>query len=173
MKLNIEGKVNIYYVQTLCMIFYPGEKFSEDQEIAPDTPVLDLHVQENDQGYVVDATLTQGTKTASTQKVYAWREDIDKDRLLKLALGDALLVVCGEVCGYRPSWGMLTGVRPSKVATDLLKKGVSKTRIKKILSSEYFVIPKKAALATDVALNEARLIATPDKRDCSAKGAIP
>ena len=173
MKLNIEGKVNVYYVQTLCMIFYPGEKFSEDQEIAPDTPVLDLHVQENDQGYVVDATLTQGTKTASTQKVYAWREDIDKDRLLKLALGDALLVVCGEVCGYRPSWGMLTGVRPSKVATDLLKMGVSKTRVKKILSSEYFVIPKKAALATDVALNEARLIATPDKRDCSVYVSIP
>ena len=48
MKLNIEGKVNVYYVQTLCMIFYPGEKFSEDQEIAPDTPVLDLHVQENE-----------------------------------------------------------------------------------------------------------------------------
>lgn len=173
MKLNIEGQVNVYYVQTLCMIFYPGEKFSEDQEITENTPVLDLKVQQTPQGYVVDATLTQGAKSASTQKNYAWRDDIDQDRLLKLALGDAILVVCGEVCGYRPSWGMLTGVRPSKVATDLLKKGVSKTRVKKILSSEYFVIPKKAALATDVALNEARLIATPGKKDCSVYVSIP
>lgn len=173
MKLNIEGQVNVYYVQTLCMIFYPGEKFSEDQEITENTPVLDLKVQQSPQGYVVDATLTQGAKSASTQKNYAWRDDIDQDRLLKLALGDAILVVCGEVCGYRPSWGMLTGVRPSKVATDLLKKGVSKTRVKKILSSEYFVIPKKAALATDVALNEARLIATPGKKDCSVYVSIP
>ena len=173
MKLNIQGKVNVYYVQTLCMIFYPGEKFSEDQEITPSTPVLDLNVQETAEGYVVDATLTQGNKRANVQKNYAWRNDIDKDRLLKLALGDALLAVGGEVCGYRPSWGMLTGVRPSKVATDLLKKGVSKTRVKKILSSEYLVIPKKAALATDVALNEARLIATPGKKDCSVYVSIP
>ncbi|MBQ5362794.1 MAG: coproporphyrinogen dehydrogenase HemZ, partial [Clostridia bacterium] len=173
MILNIEGQVNVYYVQTLCMIFYPGEKFSEDQEHTPQTPVLDLKVTQTQEGYTIDATLTQGEKSATTQKVYAWRDDIDNDRLLKLALGDALLVVCGEVCGYRPSWGMLTGVRPSKVATDLLKKGISKTRVKKILSSEYFVIPKKAALATDVALNEARLIATPDKKDCSVYVSIP
>ena len=150
MKLNIEGKVNVYYVQTLCMIFYPGEKFSEDLEVTPSTPVLDLKVQENQDGYIVDATLVQGDKRASTQKVYAWRNDIDKDRLLKLALGDAILVVCGEVCGYRPSWGMLTGVRPSKVATDLLKKGISKTRVKKILSSEYFVIPNLLLISQKV-----------------------
>ena len=173
MILNIEGQVNVYYVQTLCMIFYPGEKFSEDQEITPETPMLNLKVQENDEGYIVNATLTQGEKCADAQKNYAWRNDIDKDRLLKLALGDAILAVCGEVCGYRPSWGMLTGVRPSKVATDLLQKGVSKTRVKKILSGEYFVIPKKAALATDVALNEARLIAIPDKKDCSVYISIP
>ena len=173
MKLIIEGQVNVYYVQTLCMIFYPGEKFSEDSEITPNTPVLDLKVQESEDGYTVDAALTQGDKAASTQKIYHWRDDVDKDRLLKLALGDAILTICGEVCGYRPSWGMLTGVRPSKVATDLLKKGISKTRVKKILSSDYFVIPKKAALATDVALNEARLIASPQKKDCSVYIAIP
>ena len=173
MKLIIEGQANVYYVQTLCMIFYPGEKFSEDQPVTNETPVMRIKVSEDENGYCVDATLTQGDKSASTQKVYTWRNDIDKDRLLKLALGDAVLVVCGEVCGYRPSWGMLTGVRPSKVATDLLKKGVSKTRVKKILSSEYFVIPKKAALATDVALNEARLIATPGKKDCSVYVSIP
>ena len=173
MKLIIEGQVNVYYVQTLCMIFYPGEKFSEEQEVTPTTPIMQIKAEQNADGYVVNATLSQGDKTATTQKIYAWRDDIDQDRLLKLALGDAVLAVCGEVCGYRPSWGMLTGVRPSKVATDMLKKGISKTRVKKILSSEYFVIPKKAALATDVALNEARIIATPQKKDCSVYVSIP
>ena len=173
MKLIIEGQANVYYVQTLCMIFYPGDKFSEEQPETAATPVMHIKVAENESGYCVDATLTQWDKSATTRKNYVWRDDIDKDRLLKLALGDAVLAVCGEVCGYRPSWGMLTGVRPSKVATDLLKKGVSKTRVKKILSSEYFVIPKKAALATDVALNEARLIATPNKKDCSVYISIP
>lgn len=173
MKLIIDGHVNVYYVQTLCMIFFPGEKFSEDQPITPETPVMEISVASDEIGYTVDAKLRLGSKQAQATRKYAYREDVDKDKLLKFALGDAILAVGGEVCGYRPSWGMLTGVRPSKVATDLLKKGVSKTRVKKILSSEYFVIPKKAALATDVALNEARLIATPGKKDCSVYVSIP
>ena len=44
MKLHITGEVNEYYVQTICMIFFPGEKFSgEDEEGAP---VLYLDVKE-------------------------------------------------------------------------------------------------------------------------------
>ena len=31
MKLKVSGNINEYYVQTLCMIFFPGEKFSEAQ----------------------------------------------------------------------------------------------------------------------------------------------
>ena len=173
MKLIIDGQVNVYYVQTLCMIFFPGEKFSEDCEILPNTPVMHLKVRADEVGYSVDAQLTQGEAQASAHRDYTYRDDVTRDKLLKLALGDAILAVCGEVCGYRPSWGMLTGVRPSKVATEMLKNGISKTRVKKILSSEYFVIPKKAALATDVALNEARIIATPGKKDCSVYISIP
>ncbi len=173
MKLIIDGQVNVYYVQTLCMIFFPGEKFSEDCEILPNTPVMHLKVRSDEVGYSVDAQLTLGEAQASAHRDYTYRDDVTRDKLLKLALGDAILAVCGEVCGYRPSWGMLTGVRPSKVATEMLKNGISKTRVKKILSSEYFVIPKKAALATDVALNEARIIATPGKKDCSVYISIP
>lgn len=173
MKLIIDGQVNVYYVQTLCMIFYPGEKFSEDQDITSNTPILQLNVKSDDVGYTVNAVLTQGEKYAQAERSYSYRDDIDKDKLLKLALGNVILAVCGEVCGYRPSWGMLTGVRPSKVATDLLKNGVSKTRVKRILTNEYFVIPKKAALATEVALNESRIIASPGKKDCSVYISIP
>ena len=45
--------------------------------------------------------------------------------------------------------------------------------MKKILTSEYFVIPKKAALATDVALNEQKLIGNGAPKDCSVYVAIP
>ncbi len=173
MKLIIDGQVNVYYVQTLCMIFFPGEKFSEDCGITPSTPVMHLKVRADEVGYSVDAHLALGEAQAIAHRDYAFRDDVTRDKLLKLALGDAILAVCGEVCGYRPSWGMLTGVRPSKVATEMLKNGISKTRVKKILSSEYFVIPKKAALATEVALNEARIIATPGKKDCSVYVSIP
>ena len=42
MKVHISGNVNQYYVQMLCMIFFPGEHFSESEEARDDVPVLDL-----------------------------------------------------------------------------------------------------------------------------------
>ena len=175
MRLNISGKINSYYVQTLCMIFFPGEKFSEIAEADPEvaTPELSLALEENESGVVVRAELTLEEKYASCEKIYPTRDDVTYDRLKKIAVGDAVLSVCSEVIGYRPSWGMLVGVRPSKVATELFSTGMSKTRVKKTLATDYFVIPKKAALATEVALNEAEFVSKADPKDCSVYISIP
>ena len=40
MILHINGDINRYYVQTLCMIFFPGEKFPEDEEITENMELL-------------------------------------------------------------------------------------------------------------------------------------
>ena len=175
MKLSISGNINSYYVQTLCMIFFPGEKFSENAEQDPEvaTPELSLALEETEGGVVVRAELTLDEKFSSCEKIYHEREDITYDRLKKIAVGDAVLTVCSEVIGYRPSWGMLVGVRPSKVATELFASGMSKTRVKKALATDYFVIPKKAALATEVAINEAEFVAKADPKDCSVYISIP
>lgn len=175
MKLNISGNINTYYVQTLCMIFFPGEKFSDKAEEDPEvaTPELSLSLEEREDGVTVRAELSLEEKYASCEKIYPIREDITYDRLKKIAVGDSVLSVCSEVIGYRPSWGMLVGVRPSKVATELFSSGLSKTRVKKALVSDYFVIPKKAALAAEVALNEAEFVAKADPKACSVYISIP
>jgi oxygen-independent coproporphyrinogen-3 oxidase len=178
MKLNVSGNINQYYVQTLCMIFFPGEKFSEKQSEQQDeagaaVPELSLVLEENTEGVTVRAELCLDEKYASCEKIYPIRDDVTYDRLKKIAVGDAIISVCGEVIGYRPSWGMLVGVRPSKVATEMLESGMSKTRVKKTLVGDYFVIPKKAALATEVALNEAEFVKSADPKDCSVYISIP
>ncbi|MBQ8340455.1 MAG: coproporphyrinogen dehydrogenase HemZ [Clostridia bacterium] len=171
MKLRIEGNINEYYVQTLCMIFFPGEKFSPEEE--EDAHWLHLTVTDGEETISATARLCYEGKEATAEKTLPLREDMTVDRLRKIVIGHVVLTVAGELLHYRPSWGMLTGVRPSKVATELLLKGMSKTRVKKALSSDYLVIPKKAALATDVALHEQRIIGTPDVRDCSVYISIP
>lgn len=175
MKLKVKGNINKYYVQTLCMIFFPGEKFSEKAEECEreNEPDMSLSIEETEDGVRVFAELYVGAKSSIAEKIYLKRDDITYDRLKKLAIGDAVLSVCGEVLGYRPSWGMLVGVRPSKVATEMLESGMSKTRVKKTLVNDYFVIPKKAALATEVALNESELVKQADPRACSVYISIP
>lgn len=173
MKVNITGNVNQYYVQMLCMIFFPGEHFSQNEEERPDSPALDLSLTEEESGVRAIATFRHEGKSATHESFSEYREGVTLDRLKKMTIGDAIIKAGGELLGYRPSWGMLIGVRPSKVATEMLQSGMSKTRVKKALSSEYFVIPKKAALATDVAINESKIIGVPDKKDCSVYISVP
>ncbi|MBE6703080.1 MAG: coproporphyrinogen dehydrogenase HemZ [Ruminococcaceae bacterium] len=171
MKLHVSGEINEYYVQTICMIFFPGEKFSgEEQEGAP---VLYLDVSDTmDEITATARLLYQGKETSATKQIVLTGE-FTKDRARKIVIGHAILSAAGEMMHYRPSWGMLTGVRPSKVATELLLSGMSKTKVRKALSSHYMVIPKKAALATDVAIREQQIIGNPDRGDCSVYISIP
>lgn len=173
MKIYIDGDINRYYVQMLSMIFFPGAKFSESEEDDGEHPVLHLTYREDGDGAHAYCRVCHKGKTAESERHNPRRSDISSDRLKKLTVGDSVISACGDLLGYRPSWGMLVGVRPSKVATELLSSGMSKTRVKKQLTQDYFVIPKKAALATEVAINEAKIIGVPEKRDCSIYISIP
>ena len=170
MKVTVNGELNKYYVQMLCMIFFPGVKFSDTED---DGLEIVVDVDKNDVGVSAKAKLSFGEKVAEAVAIEEYSEGVTKERTEKIAVGAAILSVGGDLLGYRPSWGMLTGVRPSKVAMELLNAGYSKTRVKKILNQQYSVIPKKASLATDVALYESAIIGTPSPLDCSVYIAIP
>ena len=175
MKIILESPINKYYVQTLAMIFFPGERFGQkdSEEVGADEPVLYVRSEENEGK--VTAVARIDWKGESCQKEYIAEQNDYRtaERTLKLAVGGAVLAALGERIGYRPAWGMMIGVRPSKVASELLNAGISKTRVKKILNSDYLVIPKKAALATDIALTEKRIVGEPSTKDCSVYISIP
>lgn len=173
MKLTVSGDINTFYVQTLCMIFFPGEKFTEEQIITEDTPVMEVTVNNSVTGSYAKAKLTYQGKTAEAEKTVDYVPEVTKLRTAKIAAGNVVLAVGSEILGYRPSWGMLTGVRPSKVAMEMLLNGNTKAKVRKILNNDYFVIPKKAALATDIARREQKIMGNPNVSDCSIYISIP
>ncbi len=173
MKITVNSPINKYYVQTLGMIFFPGEHFSESGELAEGEPSLEVSSENEEGGIRAHATITIEEKSESAEYFAEFTKDRTEDRVLKLAIGGAVLSAAGALTGYRPSWGMMIGVRPSKVASEMLDAGYSKTRVKKILNSDYLVIPKKAALATSVALTEKKIIGDISKKDCSMYISIP
>ena len=173
MKLTVTGDINAFYVQTLCMIFFPGEKFVENQEINENTPIMEVSVTNSETGSYAKAKLSYQGKVAESEKTVDFAPEVTKLRTAKIAAGNVVLAVGSEILGYRPSWGMLTGVRPSKVAMEMLLNGNSKAKVRKILNTDYFVIPKKASLATDVARREQKIIGNPNIKDCSIYISIP
>ncbi len=173
MKIILNSPINKYYVQTLGMIFFPGEHFGESEELRPDEPVLSVRTLEEENGVRAFASVSVGDKSESAEYFAEFNKDRSAERVLKLAIGGAVLSAANELLGYRPAWGMMIGVRPSKVASEMLDAGYSKTRVKKILNTDYLVIPKKAALATNVALNERNIVGVPSPKDCSVYISIP
>jgi oxygen-independent coproporphyrinogen-3 oxidase len=173
MILHIEGDINRYYVQTLCMVFFPGASFPSFEQPGPGVPELSVSLTSEGEVFRACAEAAYEGRTARAEKERALSDPSSVERCGKQAVGEAVIAALGELMEYRPSWGILTGVRPAKVATELLKKGLSKTRVRKTLVMDYMVFPKKAVLATDVALNEQRIVGRPDPRDCSIYVSIP
>ncbi len=173
MIVQINGNVKPYYIQTLAMIFFPGAKFPENEERTPDTVVLTLDMTETDTHVHSVVTIEQNDRTSTAEASTAWDISTDRDHVRKLSSGEALLKAGGSFTGYTPPWGILTGVRPAKVASDLLERGHTPAETAKIIADEYFVTPKKASLATAVAVSEASLSTDAAHRECSVYVGIP
>jgi oxygen-independent coproporphyrinogen-3 oxidase len=155
------------------MIFFPGSTFSDDEKPADDIPELTLNVERTDVGYKARSFVKYGTNTAECERETAFRPDLTDERCCKLAVGASVAGALGKLLEYRPTWGVLTGVRPTKVASEMLSTGMSKTRVKRQLMSDYLLYAKKANLATEVAIHEKKIIGTPSSADCSIYVSIP
>ena len=175
MILHIDGNINRYYVQTLCMVFFPGSTFGENEEESPDVPIVTVHVY----GETENAAETAYVSIRLNDRVCEATETVKKDEDITIAshsaiaVGRALFAAGKELLGHIPPWGILTGVRPAKVAASILKSGNGILKTRRILRDEYFVNSQKAALATSVAANEMSLTKKLDKNSCSIYISIP
>lgn len=170
MILRINSTIKPYYVQTLAMIFFPGAKFPENEEETPDVPVA--YVESHEEGNGVYAKVTLKYMKTCTAEGFC-RADSGTDEATKHAVGEAFMKAGIELTGFTPPWGILTGVRPAKVAMELLEAGITADDAVDKICKEFFVKRGKAELAVNVASAEARLI-TPEKRkECSVYVGIP
>ncbi len=173
MRLHVEGDINRYYVQTLCMIFFPGAKFAEDEEIDENTPEVYVKASTLPEGVEAYSRMKLGDKVFEASKFVEFRDMWSAERTAKIAVGRAVFD-CGEgMFGYTPAWGILTGVRPSKMASELLLSGFGVQKAKRVLREEYFVNPKKASLAVNVATAEYKIINQLHDKVCSVYISIP
>lgn len=63
-----------------------------------------------------------------------------------------------EYTGRTLPWGTLTGIRPTKIAMDLLEKGKTPVQIDDYLKQEYYISGRKSNLCIQVAENEREIL---------------
>lgn len=79
-----------------------------------------------------------------------------------------------ELTGYRPAWGTLTGVRPTKLANELMSRdGLDYDQVADIFHNVYYVSDEKTQLVLDTCRNQSFITGSPAGRTAGVYIGIP
>ncbi len=88
---------------------------------------------------------------------------VDSDRSSrKNVLKQQLYHMLSEICGRTLPWGSLTGIRPTKIARQLLDEGRTEAEIAAYMRDSYFTSDEKIRLSIDIAKREKALLSRID-----------
>lgn len=159
-----------YELEKIIRLFLPLEKIKVETEIPESISGDALYTEEYDEndGYRLLSRLTLGDKTLSDEKSFSQSEKAEAEMNLALMAFSQL----SSLCGFSPKWGVLTGVRPSKLMmTHILADGEEKAKayfIKRLLVTE-----EKAELSKTVAKVEQKITALSKRNSFSLYVSIP
>lgn len=173
MILKIEGNINTYYAQTLCMVFFPGATFGENEEAGRGIPEVNINVYPDGDLITAYVSMKLNDKISEATESVSISEPITIAGHEAIAVGRAMFSAGKELLGHIPPWGILTGVRPAKIARKLILDGNGIIKSKRILRDEYFLNQQKAALAVSVAATELKILKKSSEDLCSLYISIP
>ena len=170
MRLILDGKISRTYVQTLCMMFFHGEKFPENEENPKG--IISVTAKETELGIDASCTFTYNGKSISATEFASFEEGDSYERTSKCAVGRAVYKAGRELTGKDIPWGILTGIRPSKVGAEIVKQHGTQNA-QQILENKYLLSKQKAQLTLEVAKNETEIIEKYGENTCSLYISIP
>ena len=159
----------LYETEKLLLLFLPFEKNKALSEFTPDNgDYFYTEIAENDGKVLYKAEFSYKGKKKTGEKTLSQEESIDKEyELLSLAYP-----ILKELCGFSPKWGMLTGVRPSKL---IMKKALElgDQGARDYFTKRFFADEKKTELALSVAKTEWAIIEKSPQNSFSLYVSIP
>ena len=155
MKLEIRGGDHEYkyVVEQSLLAFFPEERpVYGTVDPAADRRWAVITLQERDDRCAVTTELGwDGASAPFTQGVPLSGDDYAREGQRRRAIGRSFFQAARLVTGIAPPWGSLTGIRPAKVAAELLVQGHTAAQAEHILKDTYFVSPARRTLAVECA----------------------
>lgn len=172
MILRIFGHDFHYECENLCRVYFPNEKINivyDDSGEDERTVVTRCAPIDGGNLVSVEAVIDGVSRSAQAEVTADENELRDKSELKTAQLIFALL---SEITGYTPPWGVLTGVRPSKLMLRLVDR-MGAEGAKRYFTEDLLVSEEKTMLAQTVATAEEKIIALSEKNSFSLYVAIP
>ncbi len=154
-----------YETENLCRVFFPYETIRVIKDDSDETD--DITVVTSMSGeYVVGVSVSINGTTEKKEKTVADYDDCEREMAI------LLFSLLSSVTGYTPQWGILTGVRPSKLMNTLIAE-YGDIGAKEYFSDKLLVNEKKTELAYSVAKAEEKTVSLSDEKSFSLYVSIP
>lgn len=166
LQINIHGLSEERFLRPLTLIanlFFEETKVSLIDHFAQSDLTVTFELRVTD--YVkVSAEIATGTNdpiSASYEKeIPSGLTQKEKDRTIKNAVSYVYLSVLQSYTGMTQKWGILTGIRPTKLLHKMLVEGMSKEDAHKKLQTEYLITDEKVQLMQSIV--DRQLAVVPD-----------
>ena len=146
-------------IRVMLQAFFDNEKIVRTRAgarlslIVEYTVESDVETQVTNGGYVT--FILEDTDGYHDEKTIV--VDFQNKKIAKNPLKAALYRQLSAYTGKSLPWGTLTGVRPTKIATEMLEQGIPEETIHKAYTDTYLTIPQKADICVEVAKKEQEL----------------
>jgi oxygen-independent coproporphyrinogen-3 oxidase len=152
MKLELIGHDERYTVEQNLLAFFPEERPSYDPISSGDGDWARVTLNEHAAVCTVTTQIAFGGKTASASQSGLLRgTDYEQEGRRRRLIGHSFFAAARAVTGKTPAWGSLTGIRPAKMAAELLEAGQSPQQAQDTLGETYFVSPPRRRMAVEAA----------------------
>lgn len=145
-----------YAIEQITMVLFPGQKpvYPEDEPLPEDDFCRSSLVFEDRQAHARAELQVSGQFSAASASAPAPPADADaleRDRVLQRILKQAYYQAALPLLGEAPPWGALTGIRPARLASKAMERGLSEEQTRTLFREEYFVSPLRTQLALETA----------------------
>ena len=155
MLLCLQGHDYKYAAEQMLLTLFPEERPEYRQSpAAPGENAVTLSLTREGDTLRASAHLSYGGKTAvgeDSAPAALCADELSRDRVCQRILKLAFYRAGVRVLDREPPWGALTGVRPVKIPTRAMERGLSPEEAERELRETYYVSPGRSALAMDCA----------------------
>lgn len=162
MRIYINNEIYEYEIKTYLRIFFPDKEFvfTYDKDLLVD---LEFQIEDDQMGlvYYEDQQMKYESFFGKEHPLITNLPIDEKQRVKgkKRLIKQLIYNVATNISGKKVPWGILTGVRPTKVVFDLINQyGKDKNKIKQVLRREYKITDDKIKLMLDVVDKEGKIL---------------
>ena len=172
MILRIFGHDFHYECENLCRVYYPNEKINivYGDDGADEKEVITVCEPADGGSRLIVTAKIDGAQKRLEAVVTAEENELRDKSELKTA--QMIFALLSELTGYIPPWGVLTGVRPSKLMLRLIAD-MGEEKAKEYFTGSLLVSDEKTNLAHTVAKAEEKIVGLSERNSSSLYVSIP